>query len=308
VRLRGDVLGVATAVAVAVCGFGVWTLHRTDPAHPAARAVAAGVANLPAGASAPRSADSTVAALPGNEAQALASDSAAAAEPGSGDPTVGPLFSGGLDAPHSCTASVVDSPSGDLILTAAHCLSGTGVGLQFAPGYDDGYLPYGVWTVVAAYVDPSWVATQDPAHDYAFLQLAAQQHDGRQVSVEDETGGNLLAETPPPGTSIRAVGYNSGIDDAPISCTIPTFRTVTGFGGFSCDGYVSGSSGSPFLQRLPGAARTLVVGVIGGLHQGGCDEYTSYAAPFGQDTFRLWQRAVAGSQPDTVPAPAGDGC
>src|SRR5689334_5545873 len=39
------------------------------------------------------------------------------------DRRIGALFVGGGDL-HACTAAVLDSPAGDLILTAAHCLDG----------------------------------------------------------------------------------------------------------------------------------------------------------------------------------------
>src|SRR5215467_15159468 len=46
--------------------------------------------------------------------------------------TIGPLFGHGVTGTHHCTASVLDSPGGDLILTAAHCVAGSGAGMLFA--------------------------------------------------------------------------------------------------------------------------------------------------------------------------------
>lgn len=57
---------------------------------------------------------------------------------------MGALFQGAWQSnPHFCTASVVDSPSGDVIATAAHCLSGNAKDLEFVPMYHDGQAPYG---------------------------------------------------------------------------------------------------------------------------------------------------------------------
>ena len=65
----------------------------------------------------------------------------------------GALFQGHGERPHFCSgASVVDSPSGDVIATAAHCLSGDGQDLEFVPMYHDGQAPYGAWDVTGAYV------------------------------------------------------------------------------------------------------------------------------------------------------------
>src|SRR5579859_3244814 len=48
---------------------------------------------------------------------------------------------------HFCTASVVHSPSGDLAVTAAHCVTGGTSPVVFVPGYHDGIAPYGTWQV-----------------------------------------------------------------------------------------------------------------------------------------------------------------
>src|SRR3954466_8628600 len=107
----------------------------------------------------------------GVTAAATAAQAAPPAPPGTptattfaGTPTVGPLFRDGLTQHHECTASVIASPSRNLLLTAAHCITGTAAGYQFVPGYDGGSTPYGVWTVTHAYVDPSWATRQDPQH------------------------------------------------------------------------------------------------------------------------------------------------
>ena len=75
----------------------------------------------------------------------------------SGLRSVGPLFPSGSSI-HTCTASVIASRTGDLVITAAHCLSGTGAGWRFAPGYDNGAEPYGSWKVVGLSRCPSMAA------------------------------------------------------------------------------------------------------------------------------------------------------
>ena len=57
-----------------------------------------------------------------------------------GTPAVGALFtmSAGQLGQHFCTASVVDSPDGDLAITAAHCVTSTSGTVAFVPGYDNG--------------------------------------------------------------------------------------------------------------------------------------------------------------------------
>src|SRR5215475_2894951 len=85
-----------------------------------------------------------------------------------GTPAVGALFtiSGGQLRRHFCTASVVDSPPGDLVITAAHCVSGLAPGqIAFVPGYRSGVAPYGVWRTSVVLSDSAWQATNDPDHD-----------------------------------------------------------------------------------------------------------------------------------------------
>jgi hypothetical protein len=224
-----------------------------------------------------------------------------------GIPTVGPVFRNGLADNHGCTASVLASPGHDLILTAAHCVSGTAAGWLFAPGYDQGRTPYGVWTVQSAYVDPAWLTSQDTRYDYAILRVAKQDRAGRQVGVQDVTGGNVLAFAPPTGTRVTDVAYNEGLDDQPITCATTAYRDQ-GFPAFNCHGYVGGSSGSPWLVRIPGTHLTTVVGLIGGLHQGGCYEYTSYSSSFTGRADALLLRASLHARPDTVPVAGSDGC
>lgn len=224
-----------------------------------------------------------------------------------GIPTVGPVFRHGLGQNHGCTASVVAAPRHDLVLAAAHCVSGTAAGWQFAPGYRNGLTPYGVWTVTRAYVDPRWISDQDPQYDYAILQLARRRIGGRELGVQDVTGADILGGAPRPGQTITDVAYNSGIDDRPVHCTTTVYYTA-GFPSFNCHGYVGGSSGSPWLSTVPGTGLTEVDGVIGGLHQGGCYEYTSYSSAFTLRVYALIIRATLGLHPDVVPPAGSDGC
>src|SRR5690348_13273616 len=64
-----------------------------------------------------------------------------------GTPEVGALFrvSSGRLGRHFCTASVVDSRAGDLVITAAHCVSKLDPAtVAFVPGFRQGKMPYGV--------------------------------------------------------------------------------------------------------------------------------------------------------------------
>jgi hypothetical protein len=91
-----------------------------------------------------------------------------------GTAAVGALFTAtrtGLR--HFCTAAVVRSTRGTLVVTAAHCLEGRHIGPRgdviFAPGYHDGKFPHGRWQVISLIADTSWLRTHDVNDDVAFL-------------------------------------------------------------------------------------------------------------------------------------------
>lgn len=211
-------------------------------------------------------------------------------------PSVGPLFFpslGGLGPalrlPHLCSASVVDSRSRDLVITAAHCVYGTGATIDFAPGFHDGKTPYGVWSARRVYVDPRWRAHDDPGHDVAILEMAPRH--GRRI--QDVVGGHQLAR-PTIGARATVLGYRAGSGGRPITCTNGIGLT-RGYPTFRCAGYTDGVSGGPWLQH------GRVVGVTGGLDQGGCTPTTSYTSRFGAWTTMLMRRAAAGGSGDLAP-------
>lgn len=97
---------------------------------------------------------------------------------------------------HFCTGSVVGSPAGNLVLTAAHCLAGRSPSqVVFVPGYRDGTAPYGVWPVTRVIVDEAWSASARPEDDLAFLVV---HQPGTRASVQSFTGGERLGLGQPP--------------------------------------------------------------------------------------------------------------
>jgi len=221
----------------------------------------------------------------------------------SGVPYVGALFRHGLTKPHGCSASVVRSARRNIVLTAAHCVYGTGAGLRFAPGYVDGRTPYGVWTVTRTWVATPWKVTRDQHYDYAFLEVATAKNGKR---VQDVTGGAVLGGAPSAGDTVRGVAYQHGIKDRPVQCTNKIVYTGD-YPTFNCHGYVGGVSGSPLLVSHPNAP-PMVVGLIGGLRQGGCYEWNSFSSPFRSRIKGTFQRASNGSFSDRVPSAGSSGC
>ena len=210
----------------------------------------------------------------------------------SGTAAVGALFTtsaGKLDH-HFCTASVVNSPVGDLVITAAHCVSGTS-GVVFVPGYDHGTTPYGVWSVTKIYTDQSWQASADPDDDVAFLQVG--QH-GSIVPIEDVTGAEQLQTGTSARQLVEVIGYPNATDE-PIACQNRTREPMLDQLEFDCGGYTDGTSGGPFLVHVnPETGQGAVIGVIGGYEQGGYVPQISYSSKFGANVAALYAQAVSG--------------
>jgi hypothetical protein len=191
-------------------------------------------------------------------------------------------------------------------MTAAHCVrSGTGEGYEFAPAFHDGKAPYGMWRVTAAYAAPGWVRHFDTRDDFAFLTVEPKRVDGQLRYLQDVTGGNALGRTPRAGSYVTVVGYPLGIGGSGIHCHSTIYRNAP-FSGFNCIGFRAGTSGGPWLAGH-GKHRS-VVGVVGGLHQGGCTAAQLYAPPIGKAAHRALYRAGHHGRADRFPAPPGDGC
>ncbi|GAA1971996.1 trypsin-like serine peptidase [Kitasatospora viridis] len=189
----------------------------------------------------------------------------------------------------SCTASVVDSPNRDLLVTAAHCVYQSGEGpmgdLAFAPGYRDGSAPLGDWHVSKVTVDQHWQDDADPEYDVAFLTvdpLGGQQ-------IEDAVGGGTpLGVNRGFDLSVTVTGYPYDHEE-PITCTTRTTAQSATQERFDCAGFSDGTSGSPWLS-----ADGQLVGVIGGYQQGGDTPDTSYSVSFDGRVSSLFQQAVGG--------------
>jgi hypothetical protein len=216
------------------------------------------------------------------------------------DATTGPLYLAGSSF-HFCTASVLASPTQDLVITDAHCVFGTGVGMTFVPGSVGGSAPYGRWTVTAAYVDPSWVSSRNPLRDVAILRVAPLLTRAGWRNIQQLTGGNRLVKTPAVIGPVIVPAYIAGVGGSPIACLANTYRNGP-YTAFNCGGYPDGVSGAPFIQG------STVLGVIGGLHGGGCSPAISYSSPFDATTLTTFNRAVARAPANVLPSPGSDGC
>jgi V8-like Glu-specific endopeptidase len=269
---RPAVLVMTMVIAVAV------GLALTSPTAQGAARLAVRLAS--AVKSLPRRAPSAPAALPNGRVF-------------NGNPAVGALFTmnGSHLGSHSCTASVVASPKGDLVITAAHCVSGSGQ-YAFVPGYRNGSAPYGIWKVSRVFVARAWATSANVNYDVAFLVVGQA---GNGQSIQDVTGAERLGTGWGPVQAVQVIGYPASTN-WPITCR----ATTRAFGRdqieFDCAGYTDGTSGGPFLAQVnPATGLGTVIGVIGGYEQGGSTPSVSYSSRFGSAVAALYQLAVAGS-------------
>ena len=91
---------------------------------------------------------------------------------------------GGSD--YVCSGNSVASDNGSTVSTAGHCTSEGGTWASnwaFAPGYDNGDTPHGLWSATELYAPQQWVGQEDMNYDIAF------------AVVQPESGSQDLADT-----------------------------------------------------------------------------------------------------------------
>jgi hypothetical protein len=219
------------------------------------------------------------------------------AQPVVPDPRVGAVFVGGGSL-HACSGGVLDTPGGNLIITAAHCMA-EGIDTAFVSGFNNDAAPEDVWHVDAVYLDPRWMASQDPLTDFAIARVSRESGG----TVQAQAGGGLtLGLAPKPGTVISVSGYGLGVGGGPVGCRTATAPDTHGFPSLACAGLVDGLSGAPWIDG------STVTGVIGGLDGGGCNDKLSYSPPFDDAVTGLLARAEAGGPADAAPTGFADSC
>ncbi|MGV9245418.1 trypsin-like serine peptidase [Streptomyces sp. NPDC003710] len=218
---------------------------------------------------------------------------------------------------HKCSASVVESPGHNLILTAGHCSGGKAV---FVPMYAAEYTldkqTLGFYRISDWFVDNRYVHnTKKPISDldFAFGRLEPSKS-GKQA--QDVVGANKLLRTPGYLNKVTMLGYPSSHDpeDHPVRCPTQT-EALPGFYQIQakCRGMWGGVSGGPWFSRVDWAKGTgEIVGNVGGYNGGGNDanvDWLTYSPMHGDWFFRLYDEAQKnqhvshGSSYDQPPLP-----
>lgn len=172
-----------------------------------------------------------------------------------------------LSATTSCTATIVGSRTGNVAVTAAHCVYWPAAGPmatelpgrpgwlplgELIPGRAGDTTPYGRWPVQRAWVDPRWTQTGDPTFDVAFLRLAPL--NGRSVAAV--AGSQTITfSLPIPGAPVTVLGYPA---EAPFdglslrrcaASAVMINRDQWGALQMPC-AMTAGASGGPWLTRF----------------------------------------------------------
>jgi len=239
-----------------------------------------------------------------------------------GVPTVGTFFHYVRDPATDqltgrfCSASVVDSPQGNVILTAAHC-SGGSKGM-FVPRYDgsaNNPTPYGRFAVQRWIRDARWYQagghpTRDAYSDfdYAFARVAA---NGRGQSVQTAVGAALkLGQVNGQyKQNVTVIGYPGSHNpkNRPFICAGVNTRQLPGYHQMrmDCGGFYGGTSGSPWITGLNKRTGSgTVIGNLGGYYGGGLENNSdriSFATTFDQRALEIYDAAQNNTTPPQYP-------
>ncbi|MFC3574720.1 trypsin-like serine peptidase [Streptomyces yaanensis] len=209
------------------------------------------------------------------------------------DPTTGDMHA------HRCSASVVESPGHNLILTAGHCAGGKAV---FVPSYRTEFTldkqPYGFYRIADWFAESLYVHNSKKADsdlDFAFGGLQPSQS-GK--NAQDVVGANRLLRTPGYLNKVTMVGYPSSHnpEDRAVRCPAQT-EALPGFYQIQakCRGMWGGTSGGPWFSKVDWAAGTGdIIGNVGGYNGGGNDanvDWLTYSPMYGDWFFRLYDEA-----------------
>ncbi|WHT18141.1 trypsin-like peptidase domain-containing protein [Crossiella sp. CA-258035] len=150
----------------------------------------------------------------------------------------------------ACSASSVNSPSGRVVLTAAHCVHRLGPqpsNFVYHPGYQRGdKLPS--FTVAHVVPAPQWAERRDRKFDYAFLVLN-DLPDGRRVA--EVAGAHGLIINTAYREQVHVAGYPWRIEngEAQWHCAGVALRDDgSNRHKITCDGN-DGASGGPWLRN-----------------------------------------------------------
>jgi V8-like Glu-specific endopeptidase len=211
---------------------------------------------------------------------------------------------------YACSGTLVRGEHADVILTAAHCVTGGfrrenltqwATNWIFVPGFSDGSLPYGEYTARRFFVTPDWTGPDSSAEQYdvAFVQVTTATLYGGTGPAQPPTGLPVeFAGSQDAATASRAYvfGYPS---EAPYTGLYPNYCAgpVAASGGSlrtPC-GMTAGDSGGPWLAGFsPRSGLGTVVAVT--TYKVSDNLRVLYGAVLGPQARVLYERAVSSAR------------
>ena len=151
-----------------------------------------------------------------------------------------------------CSGALVGGEHPDVVLTAAHCVTGGrgrggttawATNWLFIPGYRDGQSPYGEYTARRFFVTSDWSGPTAgrEQYDVAFVQIAAGTPDGGPGTAD---GGPGTASAPPGLTVKFAASQGAVPASRAYVFGYPSLPPYTGLYADYCAGPVAAASGS----------------------------------------------------------------
>jgi V8-like Glu-specific endopeptidase len=169
-------------------------------------------------------------------------------------PTQGRVFfhNGVTNVNSACSAGTVNTPNGDMVVTAAHCVYANFSFMQdwiYVPAYYNGPGIWGTWFASNMAVTASWKFNANPNDDFAIVNVAPASNG---LSLVNTTGGNGLVTDQAYTQNVVIWGYPGSYNDGltPEYCTSSTFQSGS-LVGAPCN-LSQGASGGPWLTSFNG--------------------------------------------------------
>jgi V8-like Glu-specific endopeptidase len=211
---------------------------------------------------------------------------------------------------YACSGTLVGGKGTDVVLTAAHCVTGGpgkdgatrwATNWMFAPGFVNGLLPYGEYTARRFFVTPDWTGPDSSSEQYdvAFVQVTTGTLYGGTGPAQPPTGLPVeFAASQDAATASRAYvfGYPS---EAPYTGLYQNYcaGTVAASGGSlrtPC-GMTAGDSGGPWLAGFsPRSGHGTVIAVT--TYKVSDNLRVLYGAVLGPQARVLYEQAVSSAR------------
>jgi V8-like Glu-specific endopeptidase len=190
----------------------------------------------------------------------------------------------------SCSGGTVNTPKGDMVVTAAHCVYANFSYMQdwiYVPAYYNGPTGWGTWFASNMAVTSAWRFNANPNDDFAIVNVAPASNG---VSLVKTAGANGLVTDQSYNQSVVIWGYpgayNNGL--TPEYCITSTFQSGS-LVGAPCN-LSQGASGGPWLTSYN--ATTGLGYEFGETSTESASLTDNYSPYFGSDFITLYNQNV----------------